>query len=204
MANVNTPSGLSPVSYANGNTWNNQARMYCIFSTDTNAYAIGDPVASDATNGADANGVAAVTLATAGTGNALRGVIVGMGGTVFGGPGGDPANPFASTVIPATKTQKYYVMVCDDPDVLFEIQEVNSGTAIIMTGVGLNQNLLSGTNNGFVSGWTLNNSSIPAAGSTIQMKIMQLVQRRDNVPGLAQRWLVKINNHELAAGTTGV
>ncbi len=204
MANINAPSGLSPVSYANGNTWNGQARMYCIFNTDTNAYAIGDPVASDATNGADTNGVAAVTLATAGTGNALRGVIIGMGGTIYGGPGGDPAAPFASTVIPATKTKLYYVMVVDDPDVLFEIQEVNSGTPIIMTGVGLNENLLSGTNNGFVSGWTLNNASVPAAGSTIQMKMIQLVQRRDNVPGLAQRWIVKINNHELAGGTTGV
>lgn len=204
MANINAPSGLTPVSYLGGSKWNGQARMYCIFSTDTNAYAVGDPLASDGTNGADANGVPAVTLATAGTGNALRGVLLGMGGTLYGGPGGDPANPFASTVIPATKTKNYYVLVVDDPDVLFEVQEVNSGTPIIMTGVGLNENLLSGTNNGFVSGWTLNNSAVPASGSTIQMKIMQLVQRKDNAPGLAQRWLVRINNHELSAGTTGV
>src|SRR5260221_9930034 len=93
-------------------------------------------------------------------------------------------------------------MVVDDPDVLFEIEEVNSGTPIIMTGVGLNENLLSGTNNGFVSGWTLNNASVPAAGSTIQMKMIQLVQRRDNVPGLAQRWIVKINNHDPSLGKT--
>jgi hypothetical protein len=43
-----------------------------------------------------------------------------------------------------------------------------------------------------------------ATGSTLQVKILQLVQRRDNAPGLAQSWLVKINNHEFAAGTTGI
>ncbi len=202
MANLNTPWGLKPVSYLDGNTWSGQARMYCIFSTDTNAYAIGDPVASDSVNGSDANGVAAVTLATAGTGNALRGVIVGAAGVVYGGPGGDPANPY-TTIVPATKTKNYYVMVVDDSNVVFEVQEVNSGTFIPATSVGLNANLSSGTNNGFVSGWVLNNVGV-ASGSTIQMKLLQLVQRKDNAPGLAQRWLVKINNHELAAGTTGI
>ena len=203
MANTFTPSGLSVVSYLDGSQWNGQARVYFIASTDTSVYAIGDPVASDGTTGADANGVAAVKLATAGTGNALRGVIVDMGGTVYGGPGGDPAAPFASAVIPATKTKNYYVKVVDDPSVIFEIQEINTGTFIPITDVGLNFNLKSGTNNGFVSGWTLDNTG-QGTGATLQVKILQLVQRLDSAPGLSQKWLVKINNHEFSGGTTGI
>jgi hypothetical protein len=176
--------------------------MYFIASTNGSAYAIGDPVATDGTVGADANGVAAVKLATGGTGNALRGVLIGMGGTIYGGPGGDPAAPYASTVIPATKTKNYYVMVVDDPDVIFEIQEISTGTPIPITDIGLNANLVAGTNNGFISGWTVDNTN-QAVGATLQLKLLQLVQRSDNAPGASQRWLAYINNHEFNAGTVG-
>lgn len=199
MANANRPSGLSPVQYLNGSPWNAQARVYFVPSTDGNALAIGDPVAT--AGSADASGVASVTLATAGAGNPVRGVIVGWG-TTYGAAYFDPAN-LNSTIIPATKTKGYYVAVADDPNTIFEIQEVGTGTQLTAAEVGLNTDLLAGTNNGYVSGWLANNVG-EAVGATIQLRLLGLVQRRDNAFGAYAKWLVLINNHELRGGTVGL
>lgn len=198
MPNANRPSGLSPVRYLSGSPWNGKARIYFIASTDTNAFAIGDPVASSGS--ADSNGVPGITLATAGTGNAIRGVVVGLGTreSLMADP-----NNLNTTVAPATKTQAYYAMVADDPNIIFEVQEVGTGTALTAAEVGLNANLSSGANNGYLSGWQLDNSG-EGAGSTLQVKLLGLARRSDNAFGQYAKWLVKINNHELAAGTAGI
>jgi hypothetical protein len=203
MANTQKPAGLVPVRYVNGTTWNGQANEYYIPSTDTNAYAIGDPVAT-ATGAADANGVSAVILATAGSGNAVRGVIVSMGGLKDGGFMGDPTN-LNTTIIPATKTQAYYVMVVDDPMVLFAIQcNSGSGTPFTAADVGKNTNLKSGTNNSYVSGWTADDTAASATTSTYQLRIFGLNRTLNNAFGKYAELLVLINNHEFKAAVAGV
>lgn len=201
MANANRPSGLAPVRYLLGAPWNGGGRVYCIPDTDdTNAYAIGDPVAS--AGSADSNGVPTITLATGGTGNAIRGVILGMGGNVYGGPGADYRGGLGTIIVPVTKTYNYYVLVCDDPNVLFEVQEDSDAGSIAAASVGLNCNLIAGANNGYLSGWMLDSSSVNAAVDR-QVRLMELQQRRDNALGNYAKWIVKINVHELAAGTVG-
>lgn len=200
MANADRASGLAPVSYLNGAKWTGGGRVYSILSSDTNAYAIGDPVLMAGT--ADTNGVANVVIATAGGTNPISGVIVGMGAVNYGAGYGDPASPNA-VIIPATKTKNYYVLVEDDPNIIFECQETNSGTAFAATDVGANCSLKVGTNNGFVSGWTLDNTT-QATTSTLQAKLLGLVQRRDNAFGAAAKWLILINNHSYRTGVTGV
>lgn len=197
MANVFRPNGLSPVKDLHSGEYNGQANIYSIAAADTNGYAIGDPVVSSGS--ADANGVAGITLAAA-TG-AIRGVIVGLGTAE-----GLIANPnnLNSTVRPAAaQSSVWYAMVVDDPRVIFEVSEVNSGTALTAAAVGLNDNLVVGANNGFASGWTLSNS-LEAVTSTLQVRLLGLARRQDNAFGLGARWLVLINNHELSAGTAGV
>lgn len=201
MANANKAMGLSPHSYRGGSIWNGQATEYYIASTDTNAYAIGDPVTL-VSGGGDANGIPGVTLATAGTANVVTGVIVSAGAKQYAGAMADP-NALGSTIIPATKTAAYYVMVVDDPDVIFEIQEGDTTTYLTKASVGKNANLYSGANNGYVSGWTLDNSGL-ATTATLQLKILRLVQRADNTFGQYAKWLVVINNHSFAAGVAGV
>jgi len=151
---------------------------------------------------ADAAGIPTVILATAGTGNPIRGVLVSAGGTVYGGAFADPTN-LNTTVIPATKTKAYYVLVVDDPNVIFEVQEVSGGTAFTATEVGLNANLVAGTNNGYVSGWEVNNSG-ETTTATLQVRLLQLAPRRDNVFGEHAKWWVLINNHELRIGQVGL
>lgn len=190
MPNANRAAGLSPVHMITGAPYNGQARMYSILAADTSAYAIGDPVVSDA-GGASARGIAAVKLAAA-TGP-IRGVIVGI---FDEWPG-----VYTSSIIRSSgaKNKDWYVMVVDDPNVVFEVQE-GPGTPLTAADVGLNANLLPGTNTGFVSGWTLDTAT-ELSTATLQVKILQSVQRADNEIGQYAKWLVKINNHELAGGT---
>lgn len=204
MANTNRPSGLSPFSYLDGSSYNGQVRTYFIPSTDTNAYAIGDPVKT-LTGAADANGVSAVTIAVAGDSQPIRGVIMGMGGLVEGAMFGDPTN-LNTTVIPATKTQNYYVSVTDDANVLFEVQEFSGAGSTNFTAadIGKNCNLKAGTNNGYISGWVLDDTAVSATASTRQVKLMGIARRVDNAFGNYCKFIVRINNHELNSGTAGV
>jgi hypothetical protein len=176
--------------------------MYCIPTSDsTNAYAIGDPVTYGGS--ADANGIATVVLATPGSG--LLGAIVGYGGSVYGGPGATPGS-LETTVIPATKAHAYYVMVCDDPDVIFEVQEIGTGTALTAAAVGLNANLSAAANSGYLSGWVLDNGTENTT-ATLDVKLLGLSQRKTTVPntfGYYAKWEVLINNHMFKAGTLGI
>lgn len=198
MPNENRPSGLSPVNTINSGPYNGQARLYTILAANTNAFAIGDPVITD-TTGSDADGVPGITIAAA-TGP-IRGVIVGLsdqkaGMAIVG-------NPNSTIRTSGAKTVNWYAMVVDDPDVVFEVQEIGTGTALTAAEVGLNANLVVGTNNGFVSGWLLGNTTEDVT-ATLQVRLLGLAQRSDNAFGAYAKWLVKINSHELAAGTAGL
>lgn len=201
MPNVNRPSGLTPVSYLNGSPWNGGGRVYCIRQANSQAFAIGDPVMLDGE--ADSNGIPSIQLATAGTGNLVLGAIVsGAGALNDGGAYGVPAE--SPLVIPAAKTRNYYVLVADDPNIIFEVQEDSAGgSSIAASSVGLNVNLLSGTNNGYVSGWTIQTSSV-ATGATLQMKLLRASRKPDNALGVYCKWECLINNHAFRPGVAGV
>lgn len=199
MANANRPSGLSPVRYLNGAPWTGGGRVYCIPSTDsTNAYAIGDPV--KLAGSADSAGVSTVTLGTAGA--TAVGVMLGMAGTKYGAGYYDPTN-LNTTIVPATKAQNYYVLVADDPNIIFRIQEIGTGTQFTAADVGLNADFVAGTNNGYISGFLVNNVG-EATTSTLNLKLLMLSQIADNVFGAYAKWDVLINNHSYRTGVTGV
>jgi hypothetical protein len=200
VANVQKLGGLVPVQYLNGAPWTAGGRMYCIpDSDDSNAYAIGDPVAYAGSS--DSNGVATITLATAGTGNTVLGSIVATNAQSYGGQYGVPAD--SPIVIPAAKTRNYYVLVCDDPNVIFQIKEENSGSALAATEVGLNANLVAGANNGYVSGWMIDRTS-PAVTATLQLRLLGLAQISNNAFGDDAQWWVLINNHSYRIGQVGI
>lgn len=201
MANANQPSGLAPVRYINGNAWNGALNMYCILAADTNAYWIGDPVTTIGTANGDGAGVPAVTLCAAGT--ACRGVICGIG-TLSGGPYANPNNLNAMVRPTGAQTQIYYVAVCDDPDVAFEIQEGGVGAVLTATSINrnVNWNLGARTAGTILSGAYLDNATVNTT-ATLNMKILRAAARSDNTPFAAnQKWIVKINNHEFSSGTT--
>ncbi len=129
MANTSAPFGLRPVRSLNGAPWNGAATMYYIPSTDTNAYFVGDVVASLA-GGDVVSGASSVVLVgtrnAATTSGSSRGVIVGIGTNAGNAGSSSPlgADPDAlgTISIPATKTKAYFVWVADDPTTVFEAQ----------------------------------------------------------------------------------
>jgi len=197
MPNVNRPNGLSPVKHLVSGNYNGQANIYSIAATNVSGFAIGDPVISSGSS--DARGVPGIALASGIS--PLRGVILGLGtgeGGIF-----NPLN-LNSTTRPAVAQSTYwYAMVADDPSLLFTVQEVGTGTSLLATSVGLNANLLLGTNNGFSSGWQLSNVGA-ATTATLQVKLLGLSREPNNSFGPYAKWLVMINNHEFSAGTVGV
>ena len=82
MANTSAPFGLRPVRSLNGAPWNGAATLYYIPSTDTNAYNVGDVVASLAGGDVVSGASSVVLVGTRGAANTSgnsRGVIVGFG-----------------------------------------------------------------------------------------------------------------------------
>ena len=191
MANSNRASGFTPSQYLNGAPWSGQARLYSIPAAYNVALYIGDPVISNSTS--DANGVPGIALGAV-TGG-LRGVIVGIGP--------NPKNLDITYRPAAAQTTDWYAMVVDDPNVLFEIQEVLGTLQIAATDIGLNTAPLLAAGNGFVSGWQLQSSTgaTPVVTATIQLRLMGLVQKLGNGFGAYAKHLVKINVHELGTGT---
>lgn len=199
MANANRPAGLVPVQYLGGAPWNGQARLYSIASGYNTALAIGDPVVLSGTG--DTLGNPGIVLATAGDGNPITGVIVGLGSSPYFGV--NPTNQ--NQIIRSANTSGVgYALVVDDPDVLFQVQEKAVSTLLTVAAIGGTFDLSSGTNNGYVSGWELNNTATDNA-ATHQVQLMGAPQIMNNVIGETYaKWLVRINNHSYRAGVAGV
>ena len=198
MANANKPMGLSPVQYLNGSSWNGQARLYSIAYNYGTAIYIGDPVVPSGT--ADGNGIMGITLASAGDGNQVLGSVVGIGRYVdlIANP-----NNLNITYFPASGdgvNSPWYALVADDPNIIFEAQDIGTGTALAAADIGLNINLKSGTGNGFVSGWGIDNGSKNTT-ATFQCKLMGLVRSSDNAFGQYAKFYVKLNNHFYGTGS---
>ena len=201
MANVSKPTGLKPVGYLNGSPWNGQARMYYVPSTNATALYVGDPV-TRLTASADVNGVPSVSIGVAGS--AICGVIVGI---VVASAG---VSLVGSTIdltrrsLPVSTAG--YVLVADDPAIIFEVEEGTTasaaGTALTASAVGNNANfvVIAGTNTYSDSG-TLVDNATEAVTATLNLKLLGLAQREDNAFGTRAKWLVLINNHQYKGGT---
>jgi hypothetical protein len=198
MANLNKPGGFAPVRNLNGAKWTGQGNIYYIASSDTNAYYPGDPVTL--ASAGSAGGLPGITRATAGS--AMVGVLIAVGvnsqGSYY-----DPNN-LALTSAPATKTKAYYALVVDDPNVIFEAQELDlSGSVLAASNIGQNLNFVyaaPASTAVAVSGAGLDNTTI-ANTATLNFKLWKLAQRIDNAIGQYAKWEVLINNHIYKGGT---
>jgi len=135
-----------------------------------------------------------VTKATAGDGNAITGVIVGFA-----------ALPDNLSLKHNTANTERVAFVCDDPDVVFEIQA--DGT-IAAAQVGLNAVLIYTNAGSAITGYSgaeLDTTiDVPAADASNQLTIQRVVNREDNAAGANARVEVKINNHTESNATLGL
>lgn len=204
MANLVAPRGFVPSRYLDGSPWNGAVNMYVVLSTEGNQINPGDTVKSAAN--ADANGIPAVTKITNGTDTA-RGVVISC-------LVANPNNPslvgtnLDLTVqnIPASKSKNYYVLVADDPNILFEIQDDGITTAnLVATSANKNASytVTNPTSPQQNSASVILSSSI-AVTQALPLKLFGLVQKPNNAFGANATWLVKLNQHELQGNTAGI
>jgi len=203
MANMINNSGLTPLRAINGSPYNGQGNVYYIPSTDGSQYAIGDAVSTAA--GGDATGIPQVAKASSASGTPLRGVVAG----VFVVPPTGPTSAVGTTLplefisVPATKAKNYYVLIIDDPHVIFEIQDDGLNA---LTATSCNKNayftVANQTYPQQLSGTTLTTGTV-ATTNTFPLKIIGLVQRPNNNFGTSARWQVMINQHEFQGNTAG-
>jgi hypothetical protein len=192
MANVSAPRGLVPVREANGQPYSGSANVYYVPASDSTALFRGDPVI--VAGSGDADGVPSITRATAALGNAFTGVVVGF----------VPTPAFTTQYRPASVAG--YVLVADDPSLLFEIQEDAVGGAMAAADIGLNVDLIAGSGN-TVTGCSgfMADTSTKATTATLQLRIVGFAQRADNEIGASAKILVRNNlpTETGAAGSTG-
>ena len=200
MANVDRPRGLFPVKYASGAPYNGAVNMYLLDSGDNTATFIGDLVKLAGSSGAAGDVVAGIdlegipTIQQSAAGDKSIGVVVGFLP--------DSTN---LTLKYRTASTDRIALVADDPDLLFEIQEVTGGTALTKDAVGLNANVVVGSGNTAtgLSGMELDNGT-EASDAALNLTIVGLAKRPDNAIGEHAKWLVKINDHQYNAGVAGV
>ena len=189
MANIDKPMGLQAVRHRNGAPFNGAGSLYYVDGTNSAAIAPGDPVT--VTGSADAFGIPAVDLSTAGDDNAITGAVIGRTN------GEGVLLQDDSPTLPATT--EGYLLVADDPDLVFEAQT----TTIAATDISGNANLQAGTSSLNLSGWEVNGTAY-ATTATFQVKVLRLVRSVDNELGANAKVEVMINNHTQAHNSAGV
>lgn len=203
MANADTPFGLRAVGHPMGLS-KASVKAYFVPSTYATALFPGDPVVITGTANTTevtAPGVgtmpvgtmAEVNKATAGSGNRITGVIVGVAA--------DP-DSLGRRYMPASTGG--VVLVNDDPATEFEIQ---ADDAIAAADIGLNAALVytnTGDTNTGQSGAELD-ASTKAATAGLQLRILRVVPRTDNEAGSSEvKCIVRINQHTALLGSAGV
>lgn len=193
MANANAPMGLVPVRGVNSQTVTGGPRLYSHAAGDATALYKGDPVKLAGT-AQTINGITTPDIVRAATGDVIVGVFVGAlqttrDSTTYG---------IASTA--------YQCFIDDDPNSLFEIQDISTGTPLTVNDVGLNANFVAGTGS-TVTGWsgfTLDNTT-EATTNTLDVKLIDVVNRADvDNTSSPLRFLVRINRHQHVNQVAGV
>lgn len=203
MANINQVRGFVPVSDAYGTPYNGSIRLYYHAADDAVPILNGDLVtATGASTFVNQGGfkMSYPVVARSATGDIFQGVCIG----VIPLTANDPIYAPASTGC--------VLAVADDPNALFLVQEVNSGTPLTANDAGLNINVVvnAGSTITGQSGMALNNAS-EVGTNTLDLKIIGQYLAADNDLGadvstgaLPGRFLVRINRHRFANQIAGI
>jgi len=193
MANANAPRGLVPVRGVNSQYVTGGPRLYSHAAGDAVTIFPGDPIKIAGTS-QTINGVTTPDVVRAATGDVIDGVCVGILPTT------------RDTLGYGAASTAYQLFVDDDPNSLFEIQDVSGGTALTTADIGLNVNFVVAAGNAYTntSGVTLDNTT-EATTNTLDLKIIDIVNRADvDNSSSPLRFLVRINRHRHVNQVAGV
>lgn len=199
MASVSRLNGFRPVKTITGAPYNGQANQYFVPASDATVIMVGDLVKLGGA-GRDATGIATVTRAAAG--DAILGVVVGIGFTGMGDSQNvPPVNDLNTPVFRRASTDRY-VMVADDPNLILEAQ-LSSAAGYTNADLGLNVNFraTAGNTTSGSSGFDVDIAT-KATTATLPLKLIGIPNRVDNVVGdpFLSVYVVA-NSHQLKGGT---
>lgn len=192
MANASV-GGLKPTKYLSGSPYMGAVNVYAIAAGDSTATFIGDLVKLAGT-AETVNDAIYTDVIQAATGDKIVGAVVGF-----------VSDTRDSLLYRAASTLRL-VLVADDPNLVFEAQDMATGTPIPTNDIGLNVNFVvgSGSTTTGISAFELNNATQNTT-NTLDLKIIGAVNRPDNTMASANaKFLVRINRHEYANQVAGV
>jgi hypothetical protein len=203
MASVSRINGFRPVKNLIGDAMSGQAGVYFVPASDASVIMVGDAVKllGDARA---ATGVATVTRITAAT-DIPVGIVVGI---LFSGVGDTmntpPVNDLNTPIYRRASTDRY-LLVCEDPNMIYEVQYAGTGVAAatLTSNVGLNGQftLTAGNTASGTSGMQLDSAGL-ATTATLPLKVVSFANRPDNIPGDTYfSYYVKLNSSTYSIGT---
>lgn len=203
MSNVNAPRGITPIRHRNGAPYNGACRQYYHDSGNGVGIFIGDLVTGT-------GGSTFVNMG--GTIQSMANVVQSATGDIFQGVCVGVLQDTRDSLIYCAASTGRIILVADDPDLLFQAQDTNSGTPLTANDIGLNVNVVVGSGSTVTgqSAMTLDNTT-EATTNTLDLKIVGQVNSPDNDLGstvssgaAACQFLVAINRHRFANQVAGV
>jgi hypothetical protein len=137
------------------------------------------------------------------------GIVVGILFTGVGDAQNIPPVTDLNTPVYRRASTDRYLLVCDDPNVIYEVEYAGTSVAAgtITANVGLNGQFTTtaGSTTTGASGMQLDSSGL-ATTATLPLKVVGFPQRPDNIPGDTYfSYWVKLNAATMGSlGTTGV
>lgn len=207
MASVSRINGFRPVKTLSGAPYTGKANLYFVSSGNSDVIMVGDAVkiAGDARAASGAP-----TVARCGATDIPVGVVVGI---LFSGVANEITNvPNVSnlnTPIYRAASTDRYLLVADDPMLVYEVQYAGTSVAAATITANVGQNgqftTTAGSTTTGSSGMQLDSSGL-ATTSTLPLKIVGYPARPDNVPGDTYfSYYVTLNSSLYGSlGTTGV
>lgn len=178
---VDAPKGLVPIRKMDGSPFTGPLKKVVVSTSDATAIFVGDLVyytGSSPTTGAkilgeDVAGIPIVTRLTASSSADpvnLAGVVVGV-----------KPNPDNLMRKHRAASTDAILFLCNDPNVVFEMQEDADTTPIVAASIGLNANIAFGTGNATtgISGLEIDSNTV-AATAALPLKIVGLSKKVDN------------------------
>ncbi|RYE68207.1 MAG: hypothetical protein EOO81_09630 [Oxalobacteraceae bacterium] len=197
MPNGNAPTGLNPVRDLYGTPYNGSVNHYAVPASDANALYIGDPVKLLGTS-STINSQSMADVGLAATTDVIVGVVIGF-----------VAGDRDAGLFRGASTQRIAI-VCDNPNAMFEIQDIGTGTPLTIADIGLNVSFTTVAAGGStftgLSGVVLDNTT-EATTNTLALKIVGFPNRPDNDAANAEankKLYVRINRHQYANQVAGV
>jgi len=202
MSSVSRLNGFKPVKTLTGAPYNGQSELAFVPASDSTVIMVGDAVKllGDARAATGAPTVTRVSGAT----DIAYGIVVGI---MFTGVGDTvntpPVNDLNTPVYRRASTDRY-LMVCTDPNIVYEAQYLTTSVAAatITANVGLNGSwdLTAGSTSTGSSGMSI--AALSATTATLPLKVVGFPNRPDNNPGDTYfSYYVKLNNTAFGTGT---